>query len=141
MLEATTPKRRLGELSSVITKGTTPTTYGYRYTSRGIPFFRIENITKAGQIDLYGSGILYVDEDAHSFMQRSQLKEGDLVVSIAGTIGRIAVVLPEHVPGNCNQAVAITVKPASIFGGWCCFFATGVTLSRCGPLLLIRRHL
>lgn len=107
MFEATVPKKRLGELSLVITKGTTPTTYGYRYTSRGIPFLRIENITKAGKIDLYGSGILFVDESAHAFMQRSQLEKGDLVVSIAGTIGRVAVVSSEHVPGNCNQAVAI----------------------------------
>jgi type I restriction enzyme S subunit len=107
MFEAPASKKRLGDLALVITKGTTPTTYGYRYYSRGIPFLRIENITKAGKIDLHGSGILFVDESAHSFMRRSQLEKGDWVVSIAGTIGRVAVVSSEHVPGNCNQAVAI----------------------------------
>jgi restriction endonuclease S subunit len=30
-----------------------------------------------------------------------------LLVSIAGTIGRTAVVSQEHVPANCNQAIAL----------------------------------
>ena len=40
-------------------------------------------------------------------MKRSQLKEGDILFSIAGAIGRVAIVTKEMLPANTNQALAI----------------------------------
>ena len=40
-------------------------------------------------------------------MSRSQLQEGDVLFSIAGALGRTAVVTNEILPANTNQALAI----------------------------------
>lgn len=40
-------------------------------------------------------------------MKRSQLKENDILFSIAGTLGRTTVVNKELLPANTNQALAI----------------------------------
>ena len=97
--------RTLGELCSTITKGTTPTTLKKAFVATGIPFIKVESLTEAHQIDI--SKVAYIDEETHNLLQRSQLKKGDLLLSIAGTIGRFAL-LPDTIKiANTNQAVAI----------------------------------
>lgn len=98
-------KTKLGELSERITKGSTPTTYGYKFLDEGIPFVKVENIAN-GMIAME-SITQYISEDAHEFQKRSQLQGGDVLFSIAGTIGRVALVTDKDVPANTNQAVAI----------------------------------
>lgn len=95
----------LGRISTLITKGTTPTTYGHQYVSEGIPFLRVEDLTDDGVI--MAETALRITQEAHTFLLRSQLRAGDLLISIAGTIGRTAVVSEAHVPCNCNQALAL----------------------------------
>ena len=46
-------------------------------------------------------------------MKRSIIKEGDVLFSIAGTIGRVAVVTNDILPANTNQAIAI-IRPNKI---------------------------
>lgn len=65
----------------------------------------MENLTPGGGIDL--KGVLHINKETNAFLSRSQLAVGDVLVSIAGTIGRSAVVSHEHVPANCNQAIAL----------------------------------
>ena len=36
----------LSDLSYLITKGATPTSYGFNYVGKGINFIKVENITK-----------------------------------------------------------------------------------------------
>ena len=102
--------KRLGELSLVITKGTTPTTYGYRFTDAGIPFLRVEDVNN----DLVNpkKTEYHISKETHEFMKRSKTEPRDILVTIAGTIGRVAHV-PENAPEmNMNQAVAIVrLKP------------------------------
>ena len=50
---------------------------------------------------------MHIDEETHNLLKRSQLKENDVLCSIAGTIGRIARVSKEILPANVNQALAI----------------------------------
>ncbi len=50
---------------------------------------------------------MYIDEACNEAMKRSQLKSGDLLFSIAGAIGRAAIVTDEILPANINQALAI----------------------------------
>lgn len=105
----TTPTRKLGELCEVITKGTTPTTLGFQYVSEGVPFVRATNL---GQkfVD-YKSDVLYVDPATDQALQRSRIAAGDVLLAIAGTIGRSSVV-PDDAPAmNCNQAVCI-IRPS-----------------------------
>ncbi len=50
---------------------------------------------------------MYISEECHKAMKRSQLEDGDLLFSIAGAIGRCAIVPSSILPANINQALAI----------------------------------
>ncbi len=98
----------LAELAEVITKGTTPTTLGHEFTETGIPFLRVQNI-EGGKVN-FERDTLFIDERTHEALSRSRIRPGDVLVSIAGSIGRAGIV-PIGAPAlNCNQAVAI-VRP------------------------------
>ena len=99
------PKKTLREVTSVITKGTTPTTAGFQFQDVGINFFKIESITEQHTINL--DKVAHVSEECHQCFRRSQLKEGDILFSIAGAIGRTAIIEKHDLPGNTNQALAI----------------------------------
>jgi type I restriction enzyme, S subunit len=107
------PSSRLADFCTVITKGTTPTTLGFEFSDRGIGFLRVQNI-EGGSVN-YEKDILLIDERTHQALARSQIQPGDVLVSIAGTIGRTGVV-PEDAPAlNCNQAIAILRTNGSVF--------------------------
>lgn len=95
----------LGKLATIITKGTTPTTAGFPYEDSGVPFVKVENIDDQG-LNL-GSINQFISVAANDALKRSQLNENDVLFSIAGTIGKTALVESIHVPANTNQAVAI----------------------------------
>lgn len=103
----------LRESSTLITKGTTPTTYGFKYQKSGIPFVRVENLFN-GQIDP-ASITTFIETRADEALRRSRLESGDLLFSIAGTIGRTALVRASDVPSNTNQAIAIIRGTQSVF--------------------------
>nr|MDD5836811.1 restriction endonuclease subunit S [Eubacteriales bacterium] len=97
---------KLSTISEVITKGTTPRGGKVAYADNGIGFLRAENI--AGYEKLALNNLNYVDDKSHNdFLKRSILKANDILITIAGTLGRTAVVPCEALPLNTNQAVAI----------------------------------
>ncbi|WVN42230.1 restriction endonuclease subunit S [beta proteobacterium MWH-UniP1] len=98
----------VGEVSHVVTKGTTPTTLGYQFQESGIRFVKVETLSNDGAF--YKDKFAYISEEAHEVLARSQLRENDILFSIAGTIGRTALVTAEWLPANTNQAIAI-VRP------------------------------
>ncbi|MGB5793736.1 restriction endonuclease subunit S, partial [Poseidonibacter sp.] len=100
--------KKLDDITDVITKGTTPTTNGYKFLDEGINFLKIENIVN-GEINLETID-KYISEEAHISQKRSQLRINDVLFSIAGTIGDTAIVKEEHLPMNTNQALAI-IRP------------------------------
>lgn len=105
-----TPIVSIGEISSLVTKGTTPTTLGFEFVKSGINFIKVENITEARGIAV--KDLMHVSAECHEKLSRSQLREGDILFSIAGAIGRIAVVSSNILPANTNQAFAIIrIKP------------------------------
>jgi type I restriction enzyme M protein len=103
------PDWQMVELSSEaewITKGTTPTTNGYKFQNSGINFIKIECINDAGEIDL--DKVAFIDGECHESLKRSQLKENDILFSIAGTkMGITGFVTEKVIPANTNQALAI----------------------------------
>lgn len=92
------------EIATSVTKGSTPTSYGYAYQSSGINFVRTENIAVDGTVF---SVTTYIDEDANEYLRRSKLLENDIMFSIAGTIGRVGIIRQTDLPANTNQALAI----------------------------------
>jgi len=94
----------IGSVSIVVTKGTTPTSIGFNFAKEGIPFLRVNNIQNG---KLISDDILFIDSETDKALARSRIQPGDVLISIAGTIGRTAVVPPSTPAMNCNQAVAI----------------------------------
>jgi len=97
--------KKLGEVCEVITKGTTPTSLGFKFTDEGVNFIKVESLTESGQI--IPNKVAYISEECHESLKRSQLKENDILFSIAGALGRIGIVNKAIVPANTNQALAI----------------------------------
>jgi type I restriction enzyme S subunit len=83
----------LGTCTTLVTKGSTPTSYGHEYKPSGIAFIRIENLSD-GYINR-DSLSAFIDEAADETLKRSRLQAGDILFSIAGTIGRTALVREE----------------------------------------------
>ena len=91
----------MGALISDISSGATPKVDENYYTdASGIPFLRVQNVTDEG-IDL--SDVKFITKEIHNGMlKRSQLKKDNLVFTITGRIGSVAVV-PDNFEGNINQ--------------------------------------
>lgn len=103
------PTVALKEESSLITKGTTPTSLGHQYSDHGVPFLRAQNLVD-GTISV-AADPLYISEETNKVLKRSIIQPNDVLISIAGTIGRAAIVPSDAGEMNCNQAVAI-VRPS-----------------------------
>ena len=102
-------KVRLGDLATVITKGTTPTTLGYNFVDDGVNFVKIESITENGEF--LTDKFAHITDECDGKLSRSQLQQNDLLFSIAGAIGRTAIVTEDILPANTNQALAIIRVP------------------------------
>jgi len=101
----------LGEITEVVTKGTTPSTYGMPFTDEGVNFIKAEALN--GDVSLERSGFTHINEETHEKLARSKLRENDVLVTIAGAkVGECGFVQSDDLPANTNQAVGIVrVKP------------------------------
>lgn len=96
---------RLGSLAVTISKGTTPKGGKEAYLPSGVSFLRVENIHEDGTI--LHENIAHVSPEQHlNFLKRSILEAGDVLISIAGTLGRTGIVREIDLPMNTNQAVS-----------------------------------
>jgi type I restriction enzyme S subunit len=93
----------LQDISSFITKGATPTTYGFHWQESGIPFLRSECVGKDGFKE---SGLAYICNDAHNAMSRSKVYTGDILITITGNVGRVCRLPSNYVEANINQHIA-----------------------------------
>ncbi len=98
---------KIGKLGDVafVTKGTTPTTIGGKFVDKGINFIKAESITEQHGFNL--NKFSFVDEYTNKLLNRSIIQVDDLLYTIAGTIGRFALITKDLTPANTNQAVAI----------------------------------
>ena len=97
---------KLGDVAERITKGTTPTTLGLRFTGSGINFVKSESFGYDGRIDK--TKFVFIHEETHTKLFRSQLKKNDVLFSMAGVyLGKTALVTNDILPANTNQAVGI----------------------------------
>ena len=95
-------QRKLSDITSLITKGTTP----LDKTGIGeVNFVKIENIDETSGEITVAQKISHLEHEG--YLRRSQLKENDILFSIAGTLGRVTCVKSNILPANTNQALAI----------------------------------
>ena len=95
--------RKLGDIATMISKGSSPKWQGFHYTENGILFVRSQNV---------GAGKMLLDSRAYlpatfnDKEKRSILQSGDILINLVGaSIGRVALGTAEILGGNCNQAV------------------------------------
>lgn len=98
----------LEQISEFITKGSTPTTYGFDWVDDGILFMKSDCVDDRG---FKLGDTMKISKEAHVYMKRSEVKNGDLLISITGNIGRVGVI-PDYIKeANINQHIArIRVK-------------------------------
>ena len=108
---------RLGAISTKITKGETPLWKGDEYQEKGILFVKSENVLR-GSLSLSKS--VFIDDDVHQRMNRSQLKKGDVLLNIVGaSIGR-SCVYDRSETANINQAVCLIRPSKDVNPHWLC---------------------
>lgn len=96
------PTRRLRKISAFISKGSTPTTYGFKWEPAGVLFLRSECVSERG-LDLTQS--MFISEEAHATLRRSEATDGDILITITGNVGRV-VRLRGIGRANMNQHIA-----------------------------------
>ena len=90
-------------ICSKIGSGSTPR--GNNYSSKGIPFFRSQNIYNGG---LVYEDIKFISEEVHQTMIGTEVLPNDLLLNITGgSLGRCAIVPENFQRGNVSQHVCI----------------------------------
>lgn len=92
----------MGDISSLITKGSTPKD---KSGTGEVNFIKVENINDFSG-DIVSMSKISLEEH-QGYLKRSQLQEGDILFSIAGTLGRVTSVNKAILPANTNQALSI----------------------------------
>ncbi len=102
---------RLRDFIIAISSGATPSVKEeekfYSDELNGVPFIRVQNLSPTNELML--NDLRYINQETHQkYLNRSQIKGGDLLVKITG-VGRMAVssVVPEGFEGNTNQHLVV----------------------------------
>ena len=94
---------RLGNLTTRVGSGVTPTGGERVYVTEGRPFLRSQNVGW-GVLNL--DDLAFITDEIHASFAGSQIKEGDVLLNITGaSIGRSAVADTTVARGNVNQHV------------------------------------
>jgi len=93
----------LQAVAAFITKGSTPTTYGFDWQSDGVLFLRSECVSEHG-LDLSQS--MFVADAAHQSLRRSEVRSGDILMTITGNVGRVIHLAAGFGEANINQHIA-----------------------------------
>ena len=93
---------KLQDVCGFITKGSTPTTYGFDWVESGVPFLRSECVGKNGFTE---KGMMHISEEANDKLKRSQVLRNDILMTITGNVGRVCFYPFDA--GNINQHIAI----------------------------------
>lgn len=82
-----------------------------KFTGDGIPYYRGQDIHN---FFIEDANPIYIDEETfnETYMHRSHLKKGDILLSIVGTIGKVSLVT-ENNKATCNCKLAI-LRPYDI---------------------------
>ena len=104
--------KRIKQMSSLISKGTTPNTVGEDLADEGVRFLKAENIGKS--IAVQQQPEFFISDEVNRKIARSQLQENDVLVIIAGaTTGMASILDKAFLPANTNQAVSF-IRPVKV---------------------------
>ena len=101
---------RIGDLTTRVGSGITPTGGKRVYVTAGRPFLRSQNVGW-GLLNLHD--LAFITDEIHALFATSEIKEGDVLLNITGaSIGRSAVADITVARGNVNQHVC-EIRPDS----------------------------
>ena len=106
-----------------------------KYISEGIPLIRVQNI-RSGFLDY--NNMVFISEEEHLKYKKTEIAEGDLVLSKVGTIGEVAIVTQKD--GKCNfsqNTIGIKVNKKKIKSEYLLLYL----LSKLGQLQLQRSQM
>ena len=74
---------------------------------------RAENICGLNKISI--DNLKYITSETHNgFLKRSILQENDILITIAGTLGRTGIVLKEFLDSLNSKGVSVNLDPANL---------------------------
>jgi type I restriction enzyme S subunit len=112
----------LEKISAFITKGSTPTTYGFSWVQEGILFLRSECVSENG-LDLLQS--MFISHKAHTVLVRGESRSGDILITITGNVGRVVYLSDDFGICNINQHIArIRINNDSVYSEFVYHFLT-----------------
>lgn len=95
-----------------------PAYYGIKYVAHGVPEIRGEVILDDGRIDSSEGTLRFISKETSMKFPRTRLQEGDLVMSVRGTIGKVGRV-PSELSGANMTANLIRIAPNhSLVSSW-----------------------
>lgn len=95
---------KLSDITNHISSGSTPRGGKKVYQDEGIPIIRSQDVLM-NELDL--TNVAYISEEVHDNMERSKVKNRDVLLNITGaSIGRTAVYYGKDDSANKNQHVA-----------------------------------
>lgn len=97
--------------SSILSFGAYSLNNEVEYLDKGVPFIRGVNL-KNGRINF--NNIIYISNDAHKLLWKSEVKPNTVLLSMSGTIGDVAIASKNlKYPLNSNQDIA-KIEPKNI---------------------------
>ncbi len=93
------PLRKLSEICTMVNGFAFKSS---QYSNTGYSVIRIANVQK-GYID--DSDRVYYPTDLEAVFSESILKEGDILISLTGNVGRVGLISEKHLPAALNQRV------------------------------------
>jgi type I restriction enzyme, S subunit len=129
------PTDRMADIStSIVNFGAYSLCNYIVWQESGIPYLNVENI-KEGYIDF--ENVKYIDEKVNEILNKSKVKEGQVILPMAGTIGNSAIAYKVPVKINSNQATAKITLKQNISP----FYVTAFLNSYYGKMQIIREIL
>lgn len=99
-----THKVKLGDMANFVTSGSRDWSKYYSPSDNGAKFIRVQNI-KAGELDL--SDMAFVKPPENTEAERAKVQSGDLLISITGTVGQVAIAPADLGEAYISQHVAL----------------------------------
>lgn len=98
----------LGEVLTLVYRY--PTYYNIQYVEQGIPEIRGELLEDDGTIKSDMDMFRFISEETSAKYPKTRLEEGDIVMSVRGTMGKIGII-PPHLAGANITANLIRLSP------------------------------
>jgi len=87
-----------------------PTYYNIKYVEKGVPEIRGELIKENGELETDSAKYRFISRETSQKYPRTILKEGDFVLSVRGSMGKVALVTKEFYGANIT-ANSIRISP------------------------------